>query len=147
MSDPISVTLDNLLKDHQTSVRTFDGISHTEIVTNSKFKYVLNGATNIKINMNLGCKQLTLNNCKNITICSDRLPIMGIYIVRTDNIKVDIVGTPPKSGSGFMSLNHSIQSDLGTDQDCMVEISECTGIVFNGTNISDTYHDSIWRIV
>lgn len=140
------MSLDELLRNHQNSIKTFHDLQHAEIVTKPDARYVVNHSDGVRINMNAGCKQLTLNSCKNINITAGRLPVMGIVIMRTDNTRIDIVGTPPKSGSGFMSLDHSVLGLLESDQECMVEINECNGILLNGTNISDQYHDSTWSI-
>lgn len=146
MSSPISIKLNSLFQDHQNTTKTFSDIEQSEIVTQPGLKYHLCRVVNTKVNMNAGCKRLTLEHCKNITIIAEKLPIMGVNLVRTDNTRMDIVGTPPKSGSGFVSLDHSILGELESEQDCMVEINECMGIMLNGTNISDKYHDSTWTL-
>lgn len=147
MADPNSV-LNDLLRDRQStaSTKTFTDMSKTEIVTKKGFKYHLQHVTDSTVNMNAGCTRLTLDKCKNITIVAEKFPIMGINISQTDNTRMDIAGTPPKSGAGFLSLDHSVIGTIESDQDCMVEVNESCGIVLNGTNISDQYHDSTWKI-
>lgn len=146
MSSPISVALDGLFRNHQHTTRTFSDITQSEIVTEKALKYHLRNVTDSRIIMNAGCTKLTLNGCKNITIIAEKLPIMGISLVQTDNTKLDIIGTPAGTGSGFVSLDHSVIGALESDQNCLVEINECIGITLNGTNISDRYHDSTWKL-
>lgn len=140
-----ALTLSSLLQSHQKTIRTFSNLNGTKIVTESGLRYQLHGVKNTHIDMNGGCTQLSLHYCQNITIVADRLPIMGVNLIQTDNAKIDIIGTSPDVGSGFLSLDHSVLGTLDTDQDCTVDVNECIGIILNGTNISDQYHDSTWR--
>lgn len=146
MSDPISIKLGNLLEDHRRAVQTFSDLDQEVIITEKDMRYHLCKVSNTIVNMNKGCKYLALERCKNITIITSKLPIMGMKLTRTDNTQVDIVGTPPGCGSGSISIDHSIIGRLETEQECVVDISECVGITLNGDNISDKYHDSRWSV-
>lgn len=143
MSSP---TLSGLLKSHQKTIRTLSDLDGAKIVTVPGLRYQLYNVKNTHIDMNGGCVQLSLFHCQNITIIADRLPVMGVNLIQTDNARVEIIGTPADAGSGFFNLDHSVLGVLETDQDCMVQVNECIGITLNGTNISDRYHDSTWRI-
>jgi hypothetical protein len=121
-------------------------MTQSEIVTEKGLKYQLFNVTDSRINMGSGCTRLNLNRCKNLTITAEKFPIMGIIVVQTDNTRMDIIGTPPTAGAGFVSLDRSVIGVFESDQDCTVEVNECIGITLNGTNISDQYCDSTWRI-
>jgi len=139
-------TLSRLLNSHQRAIKTFSDLNNTKILTEAGLRYQLYGVKNTHIDMNGGCMQLSLHHCQNISIVADRLPVMGVHLIQSDNIRVDIIGTSPGAGSGFVNLDHSVLGTLETDQECMVEVNECIGITLNGTNISDQYHDSTWCI-
>jgi hypothetical protein len=146
MSSPIKTALNGLFRDHRRTLRSFSDITQSEIATESGLRYHLSNISNTKVNMNAGCKQLSLTQCKNITIVARKIPIMGINLVCTDNTRVDITCTSPESGSGYVSLDHSVLGELESDQSCMVDVNECMGITLNGTNISDQYRDSTWLV-
>lgn len=144
-SSPVSTTLDGLFRDHQNTTKTFSDMTQSEIVTQKGLKYQLYNITNSRINMNAGCTKLMLHKCKNLTIIAEKFPIMGISMIQTDNTRMDIMGLP-KTGLGFVNLDRSVIGILELNQDCMVEVNECIGIILNGTNISDQYRDSTWRL-
>lgn len=143
MSDPISVKLNGLLS-QQYVEHTFTDTSDLVVITTCDQKYLLRNVKDSKIIMQGGCKRLTLQGCNNIAIIADRIPIMGIHATWTDNVSLDVTGTPPDSGIGYIAVDHIVNGLIGTDQECTVEVNCCTGILLNDVNISDQYRDSTW---
>lgn len=143
MSDPISIKLNRLIG-QQCIEQIFNDDKGIVITTQPNQKYLLRNIRDSKIVINGGCKRVILENCRNITITSDKIPIMGIHATWTDNISLDVTGTPPGSGSGYICVDHIVNGNIGTDQDCTVEVNSCTGILLNEVNISDQYRDSTW---
>lgn len=137
--------LNGLFREHRTATKQFSDSTGLEITTVKGMKYHLHRVKDSKIIVEAGCKQLTLHGCKNLTIVAERLPIMGVDIIRTDNTSMTIDPTEPVGG-GFINLDHSVIGTLEINQDCRVEILECKGIILNGENISDKYRDSTWTL-
>lgn len=139
--------LDNLLlATHDGTVR-FTGQHNLIIVTNPDQIFLLNEVTDSIIDMK-GCKLIRLEKCRNIKIISDKLPIVGLYVSKSDNTIIDIgqKDIDTGAGNGYVSLDQSIKGVLSVAQSCTVEINNCTQIILNSVNISDQHIDSTWEI-
>ena len=142
MSQSIKTKLNGLFKSHLDATKTICDVTSTEITTKEPFKYFIFNVNDCKINISSGCRQLNLNSCKNITIVTERLPITGLYLTRTNNIKINIKGDD--NGSGYLSIDKSVNGNIDSEQCCMVDVNNCISIKLNGKNISDRYVDSTW---
>ena len=135
--------LEALLRDHLRSTKTFSDGSHMNITTEKGFKYRLHGITDSTVNILGTCTKLTLLQCKNIKIVADKLPIMGIEIMHSDNVTMDITAS---NGAGYVVIDHSVLLKLEINQECTVDVNECMNVLLNDCNISDLYIDSTWHL-
>lgn len=137
--------LNTLLQQTQVNTKVIDQLNGAVIKTEPNIRYYLSNVYNSTIHLNK-CKQLKLLNCRNVKIVSDKLPIMGLHLLRTDNTTMNIKSTPPKSGEGYISLDSSVKGEFDLDQECMIEVNACSQIIVNDTNISDQFFDSTWKM-
>jgi hypothetical protein len=145
MSSHIFDTLNDLIQQSQLNTKVIDRVNGEVIKTEPNIRYYLSNVYNSTVHLNR-CKQLKLLNCRNVKIVSDKLPIMGLHLLRTDNTTMNIRSTPPKSGEGYISLDSSVKGKFELEQECTIEVNACSQIIVNDTNISDQFFDSTWKM-
>ena len=145
MSSQIFDKLNSLIEQSQLNTRVIDSVNGVVIKTEPNIRYYLSNVYNSTIHLSK-CKQLRLLNCRNVKIVSDKLPIMGLHLLRSDNTTMNIKSTPPKSGEGYITLENSINGDFDLEQECTIEVNSCSQIIVNDTNISDQFFDSTWKM-
>jgi hypothetical protein len=145
MSSHILDKLNDLIQQSQLNTKIIDRVNGEVIKTEPNIRYYLSNIYNSTIHLNR-CKQLKLLNCRNVKIISDKLPIMGLHLLRTDNTTINISSTPPKSGEGYISLDSSVKGEFDLEQECTIEVNICSQIIVNDTNISDQFFDSTWKL-
>ena len=145
MSSQIFEKLNSLFEQSQLNTCVIDSVNGAVIKTEPNIRYYLSNVYNSTIYLSK-CKQLRLLNCRNVKIISDKLPIMGLHLLRSDNTTMNIKSTPPKSGEGYITLENSVNGDFDLEQECTIEVNSCSQIIVNDTNISDQFFDSTWKM-